>query len=173
MAVLRAPSSAAAYDAAMALAAGGVRGIEVTFSTPGAAAAIRRIRAAQGPGLLVGAGTVLSAEHVAEAADAGAAFLVSPGNDPEVAAAMRSAGPAACLGALTPTEVMAAWRSGADIVKLFPASLGGPSYLRSLRGPLPHIPLMPTGGVVPANLRAWLDARSHRGRRRRRIVRGR
>lgn len=158
VAVLRAPSSAAAYDAAMALAAGGVRGIEVTYSTPGAAAAIRRIRAAQGSGLLVGAGTVLSAEHVTEAADAGAAFLVSPGNDPEVAAAMRSAGPASCLGALTPTEVMVAWRSGADIVKLFPASLGGPSYLRSLRGPLPHIPLMPTGGVVPANLRAWLDA---------------
>lgn len=158
IAVLRAPSPETAYDAVMTLADGGITGIEVTYSTPGAAAVIERLQAAGRPELLIGAGTILSAGQAAEAAGAGASFLVSPGYDPEVAAAMRAAGTAVFFGALTPSEVMRAWQGGADVVKLFPASLGGPAYLRSIRGPLPHVPLLPTGGVDPASLGAWLAA---------------
>jgi 2-dehydro-3-deoxyphosphogluconate aldolase/(4S)-4-hydroxy-2-oxoglutarate aldolase len=95
--------------------------------------------------------------QVREAVAAGARYLVSPGLDAEVAAAMADSGLLSMVGALTPSEVMAARRVG-DVVKLFPGSLGGPAYLKALRGPFPNVPFMPTGGVSRDNVRAWLDA---------------
>lgn len=158
IAVLRAPSSESAVRAAETLVSEGITGIEVTYSTPDAAAAITRIRANHGDAVYLGAGTVLTKAHAREAVDAGAEFLVSPGIDADVATTMVGLGVPAMLGALTPTEVMRASALGATVVKVFPASLGGPSYLAALRAPFPDVPLMPTGGVNAANLVDWFRA---------------
>jgi len=158
VAVLRAPSAELAIRATEALIAGGVTAIEVTFSTPDPTLAIAEIVRRHGDGVYIGAGTITQPEQARAAADAGAQFLVSPGSVPAIAHAMLTTGLVTMLGALTPTEMMVAVSLGADVVKVFPASLGGPSYLRSLRGPFPDVPLMPTGGVNLANLREWFDA---------------
>lgn len=158
LAVLRAPSADAALHTADALIRGGVTGIEVTYSTPDAPAVIRELLARHGDGAYVGAGTVTTAAEAEAAADAGAAFLVSPGTLPDLTAAMRATGAVVMTGALTPTEVMTALELEVDVVKIFPASLGGPAYLGALRGPFPHAPLMPTGGVTPDNLAGWFQA---------------
>ncbi len=158
VAVLRAPTAAAAVHAVDALVAGGVTGIEITYSTPDAAQVIREIRQRHGDSVYLGAGTVLTLDQVAQAADAGAEFLVSPGTDPEIVGAMLRTGACVLAGALTPSEVMAAQRLGAHVVKVFPASLGGPAYLKALRGPFPDTPFVPTGGVSAANLGEWLAA---------------
>jgi len=158
IAVVRAPSADSAVRAADALLAGGVSGIEITFSTPDAPSAIRRIADRHGAAVLLGAGTVTTPEQAAQAADAGARFLVSPGTRRRLTEAMRATGLLVLTGALTPSEVMAAVEYGADVGKIFPASLGGPAFLRSLRGPFPDVPLMPTGGVTPENVGEWLDA---------------
>jgi 2-dehydro-3-deoxyphosphogluconate aldolase/(4S)-4-hydroxy-2-oxoglutarate aldolase len=157
-AVLRAPAAAAALDAIDALVRGGITGIEVTYSTPDAAAVIAEAIRRHGDVAYVGAGTVTAAAQAREAADAGAAFLVSPGTVPALAAQMRATGAVAMTGALTPTEVMTATAAGVDVVKIFPASAVGPSFLRALRGPFPDVPLMPTGGVTPENLAEWFAA---------------
>ena len=158
VAVLRAPSADAAVSTVDALVRGGVTGVEITYSTPGAAEAIGRVAYRYGDAVYLGAGTVLRAEQAGEAVEAGARFLVSPGSDPALAEAMTATGAAIMLGALTPTEVMTAWRLGSAAVKIFPASLGGPGYLRSLRGPFPDVPFMPTGGVNAGNLADWYRA---------------
>ena len=158
VAVMRAPSPEAALSGVGALVEGGVRAIEVTYSTPRAPWVIARVREEYGDEVVVGAGTVTAPRQASEAADAGAQFLVSPGTTPTVAEAMRASGTPYALGALTPSEVMLAVELGADLVKLFPGSLGGPGHLRALRGPFPDLPFMPTGGVSVANARAWLDA---------------
>jgi 2-dehydro-3-deoxyphosphogluconate aldolase/(4S)-4-hydroxy-2-oxoglutarate aldolase len=158
IAVLRAPSAAAAVQAVDALVRGGVTGVEITYSTPDAEAAIAEVADRHGDAVLLGAGTLTRPEQAERAVAAGARFLVSPGTEPELAKAMRATGALVMLGALTPSEVMAASALGADVVKIFPASLGGPAYLRSLRGPFPDIPLMPTGGVNSDNLAEWLRA---------------
>lgn len=158
IAVLRAPSPEAAIDAVDALVAGGVTGIEITYSTPQPAEVIREIARRHGAGVYLGAGTITKPEQAAEVAEAGAQFLVSPGTVPAVAAAMLATGRVTMLGALTPTEIMTALDLGADVVKVFPASLGGPAYLKSLRGPFPDAPLMPTGGVNASNIREWFAA---------------
>lgn len=158
LAVLRAPSPDSALEAAEAIIRGGIPGIEVTYSTPDAPAVIRELIRRHGDRAHIGAGTVTTAEQARAAADAGAAFLVSPGTLPALTRAMRDTGAVVMTGALTPTEVMLALDSGADVVKIFPASLGGPSYLSALRGPFPDAPLMPTGGVNPDNLAAWFAA---------------
>lgn len=119
---------------------------------------IAAVSEAHGEEVLLGAGTVTTPAHASEAADAGARFLVSPGLDDEVVAAMLATGLTTMAGALTPTEVMRATRLGVDVVKVFPGSLGGPSYLRSLRGPFPDVPFMPTGGVSAANVGDWFAA---------------
>lgn len=157
-AVLRAPSATVALEAIAALAQGGITGIEVTYSTPEAAAVIAEAIRRHGDALYVGAGTVTTPAQAREAADAGAAFLVSPGTLPDLTAAMTATGAVTMTGALTPTEVMLAMEAGADIVKIFPASWVGPSFVRALRGPFPHVPLMPTGGVTPQNLVEWFAA---------------
>ena len=158
LAVLRAPDADTALDAIGALLRGGVTGIEVTYSTPDAARVISEAIARHGTSALVGAGTVTTPAQAREAADAGAAFLVSPGTRQPLAEAMRATGAVVMTGALTPSEVMAALELGSDFVKIFPASLGGPGYLRALRGPFPDLALMPTGGVNPGNLGAWFAA---------------
>ncbi|MBT2474434.1 bifunctional 4-hydroxy-2-oxoglutarate aldolase/2-dehydro-3-deoxy-phosphogluconate aldolase, partial [Microbacterium sp. ISL-103] len=147
LAVLRAPSPELALEASEAIIRGGVTGIEVTFSTPDAPAVIRELIARHGDAAYIGAGTVTTVEQAALAADAGAEFLVSPGTLPALTRAMLDTGRVVMTGAMTPTEVMGALELGVDVVKIFPASLGGPSYLGALRGPFPDAPLMPTGGV--------------------------
>jgi 2-dehydro-3-deoxyphosphogluconate aldolase / (4S)-4-hydroxy-2-oxoglutarate aldolase len=158
VAVVRAPDPDSALAGIGALVAGGVRAVEVTYSTPDAAAVIAQLRGELGDDVVVGAGTVTSAEQAAESAAAGAEFLVSPGTTERVAAAMRETGVPFALGTLTPSEVMAAVELGAAMVKVFPGSVGGPAYLRALREPFPDVPLMPTGGVSPGTVREWLDA---------------
>jgi 2-dehydro-3-deoxyphosphogluconate aldolase/(4S)-4-hydroxy-2-oxoglutarate aldolase len=156
--VLRAPSADAGVRATDALVAGGVTGIEITYSTPDAAAVIREVRRRHGDWVHLGAGTVLEPRQAREAVESGAEFLVSPGTDAEVAGAMLGTGVTVLSGALTPSEVMTALRLGVHVVKLFPASLGGPAYLKALRGPFPQADFVPTGGVTAANLGEWLAA---------------
>jgi 2-dehydro-3-deoxyphosphogluconate aldolase/(4S)-4-hydroxy-2-oxoglutarate aldolase len=158
VAVVRAPDPDSALAGIGALVAGGVRAVEVTYSTPDAASLITQLRRDLGDGVVVGAGTVTSSEQAAESAAAGAEFLVSPGTTDRVAAAMRETGVPFALGTLTPSEVMRAVELGADMVKVFPGSVGGPAFLRALREPFPDVPLMPTGGVSTSTVREWLDA---------------
>jgi len=146
--VVRATSAKQAIAAAVAVAAGGISIVEVTMTVPGALDAITQLVKTLGREVIVGAGTVLDAEAARQCFDAGAEFLVSPGLDLGTVKAANQAGKLIMAGALTPTEVITAWKGGADFVKVFPASaVGGPSYLKALRGPLPQIPLVPTGGV--------------------------
>jgi 2-dehydro-3-deoxyphosphogluconate aldolase/(4S)-4-hydroxy-2-oxoglutarate aldolase len=158
VAVVRAPDPDSAVRGVEALVAGGVIGIEITYSTPDAASVIAELGRRHGNGIVLGAGTVLTLGQVTEAAEAGASFLVCPGSDDELAEAMRATGLAVLLGALTPSEVMHTLKLGADAVKIFPASLGGPSYVRALRGPFPDVPFIPTGGVNAGNVGDWLSA---------------
>jgi len=157
VAVIRAASADAALGMSQALVRGGVMGIEITFSTPGAPDAIARAKRDL-PQALVGAGTVLDLAQLDAAANAGASFLVSPHFDEALVRAARERRIPYLAGALTPTEIVHAWRAGVSCVKLFPGSVVGPSYVKALRGPLPHIPLMPTGGVDEANLGDWFAA---------------
>ena len=146
--VVRATSAKQAIAAAVAVAAGGISIVEVTMTVPGALDAITELVKTLGREVIVGAGTVLDAEAARQCFDAGAEFLVSPGLDLGTVKAANQAGKLIMAGALTPTEVITAWKGGADFVKVFPASaVGGASYLKALRGPLPQIPLVPTGGV--------------------------
>ena len=146
--VVRATSAKQAISAAVAVAAGGITIVEVTMTVPGALDAISQLIKALGSEVIVGAGTVLDAQAARQCFDAGAEFLVSPGLDLGTIKAANDAGKLIMAGALTPTEVITAWKAGADFVKVFPASaVGGPGYLKALRGPLPQVPLVPTGGV--------------------------
>jgi 2-dehydro-3-deoxyphosphogluconate aldolase/(4S)-4-hydroxy-2-oxoglutarate aldolase len=138
-----------------ALIRGGVELVEVTIDTPGALAAVER---AAGNGHTVGVGTVVSAEQVEACAAGGARFVVSPGLIPEVIDAAQGLGLEPLPGVFTATEVLAAAAAGARMMKLFPASCGGPSYLRALRGPFPGIPLVPTGGVRIEEIPAYFEA---------------
>lgn len=159
VAVLRAPTADGARRAVTALVAGGIEAVEVTYTTPDAAEVVGWAVREYGDRIVVGAGTLTDRAQAREATDAGARFLVSPGNDPDVTDAMVATGLLAMPGALTPTEVMAvAGRGDVDVVKIFPGSLGGPSYLKALRGPFPQVRFMPTGGVSPATLGEWLAA---------------
>jgi len=158
VAIVRLTGAAPLIAVAQALAEGGIRSLEVTLTTPGALDAIAACRARFGDGVVVGAGTVLDAAQARRCMDAGAQFLVSPGFDPEVVAAARAGGALAMPGAMTPTEIVAAWRAGADVVKVFPARALGPTYISDLLAPLPDVPLMPTGGVDATNVAAYLRA---------------
>jgi 2-dehydro-3-deoxyphosphogluconate aldolase/(4S)-4-hydroxy-2-oxoglutarate aldolase len=158
IAVLRAPTPEAALETIAALVRGGITGIEVTYTTPGAGSVIRQAQQQWSGEIVIGAGTVTSIGQVSDAVRAGAEFLVSPGVRPVVATEMVSTGLPTVLGALTPSEVMAARDLGALAIKLFPASLGGPALLRALRGPFPDVLWVPTGGVSPSNLAEWLHS---------------
>lgn len=156
VAVLRANGAASAAAAARAIVAGGVRAIEITMTVPDAYDVMRQL--AGDGSLILGAGTVLTAEEVNACVEAGARFIVSPTCCPEVIARAKDHDVVAIPGAMTPTEVLAAWNHGADMVKIFPAARLGPEYLSDLRGPLPDIPLVPTGGITDENALAYLDA---------------
>ena len=140
---------------AAALYAGGIRILEITMDSPGALESIAVLRNGS---MLIGAGTVMSREDGMAAVDAGASFVVSPHLDAAVVDAVAASGVPVIPGGLTPSEIVTAWGAGASAVKVFPSVAGGPEYLRALRGPLGHIPLIPTGGVTLDNARAFLDA---------------
>jgi 2-dehydro-3-deoxyphosphogluconate aldolase / (4S)-4-hydroxy-2-oxoglutarate aldolase len=141
-----------------ALMEGGIRAVEVTMTTRGALEALAKCRAALGDSAMLGAGTVLDAETARMAVSAGASFVVGPTLCPEMIRTCRRYDVASIPGAYTPTEIVAAWEAGADLVKVFPAGLLGPAYVRELRGPLPHLRLMPTGGVTLDNAGDFLAA---------------
>jgi 2-dehydro-3-deoxyphosphogluconate aldolase/(4S)-4-hydroxy-2-oxoglutarate aldolase len=140
------------------LLAGGITVLEVTMNSAGVLDAIKMLTAEYGERLLIGAGTVLETEQVKQAAAAGACFAVAPDTCPEIIRAAQDHGLEPIPGALTPTEIMQAYRAGARLVKLFPAPLGGPDYLRQVRAPLDMIHFIPTGGIDASNVRAYLDA---------------
>src|ERR671916_2441134 len=158
LAVVRGESRRAALEVVGALIEGGVLGIEITFTTPEAVRVIRDLDEEYGDSILLGAGTVTTDEQVERAAEAGASFLVSPGSDPKLLPAMLGTGLLVLPGVLTPSEVMLARRLGAQAVKLFPGSSGGPSYLKALLGPFPDISFVPTGGVSVDNVQDWFAA---------------
>jgi 2-dehydro-3-deoxyphosphogluconate aldolase/(4S)-4-hydroxy-2-oxoglutarate aldolase len=143
---------------AEALAAGGVRAIEVTMTVPRAASLIEELSRSLPDGFIVGAGTVLDAATAREVIDAGARFVVSPVFRPAVLQVCQEREVAAVPGCFTPTEILDAWEAGADIVKVFPATALGPGYFSDLRGPLPQVRLMPTGGVTRDNAGEWIRA---------------
>lgn len=147
VAVLRAPNGEILADVAAALLAGGVEAIEVTFTVPGAHRVIEHVADRLGDKILLGAGTVLDPETARIALLAGAEYIVTPTVNVKVIELCRRYDKAVLPGALTPTEVLTAWEAGADIVKIFPSELTGPGYLKALRGPLPQVRVMPTGGV--------------------------
>ena len=158
VAILRGCAPDRISDIAAALAEGGVRLMEITLNSPGALESIRQLSNAMGDRMLVGAGTVLTAAEAEAAVDAGARFIISPTLDIETIRRTRQLGAVSIPGAFTPTEILTAYRNGADIIKVFPAGSSGAAYFKELRGPLPHIPLMPTGGVNLDNIRDFKAA---------------
>jgi 2-dehydro-3-deoxyphosphogluconate aldolase/(4S)-4-hydroxy-2-oxoglutarate aldolase len=146
--VVRAPSAEAAVRAVQAIYDGGIRAAEITMTVPGALRALEKVADALGDKIVLGAGTVLDAETVRAAMLAGAEFFVSPGLKLATIEMARRYSKVSIPGALTPTEVLAAWDAGADIVKIFPCgNVGGPKYIKALKAPFPHIEMIPTGGV--------------------------
>lgn len=141
-----------------ALAAGGVRALEVTMTVPRAIEMIREIAPTLPAGFLFGAGTVLDADTAHRVIDAGAQFVVSPVFRRAVIDACHEHDVPALPGCMTPTEILDAWEAGADIVKVFPATTFGPGYLKDVRAPLPQVKLMPTGGVTLDNAGEWIRA---------------
>jgi 2-dehydro-3-deoxyphosphogluconate aldolase/(4S)-4-hydroxy-2-oxoglutarate aldolase len=159
VAIGRRLAPAAIVEVAEAVRRGGVRAFELTLDGDGALEAISELCGRFSPDeMLVGAGTVLDVAAAARAVDAGARFLVSPHTDPELVTWAATRGIPAFPGALTPTEILGAWRAGAAGVKLFPASAVGPSFVREHRGPFRDIPLIPTGGVTAETAPAYIAA---------------
>jgi 2-dehydro-3-deoxyphosphogluconate aldolase/(4S)-4-hydroxy-2-oxoglutarate aldolase len=146
--VVRAASPRQAMLAVEAVCAGGIPIVEVTMTVPGAVELIAQLSKSVGSEVLIGAGTVLDADTARRCVDAGAEFIVSPGFDLETVKFANRAGKLMMAGALTPTEVIAAWKAGSDFVKIFPCgSVGGAKYIKALKAPLPQVPMIPTGGV--------------------------
>ena len=158
VAIIRTQDSSAVGGVVDALARGGLRALEVTMTVPRAIELIEEIVPTLPPDFLFGAGTVLDADTVHRAARAGAQFIVSPVLRPEVIKAAHDNGIPVLPGCFTPTEILTAWELGADLVKVFPATSVGPGYLRDIRGPLPQVKLVPTGGVSVDNAGDWLRA---------------
>ncbi len=157
IALIRADSPDGLLDCARALAAGGLTSIELTMTTPGAIRMLEKATA-ELPDFLFGLGTVLDAETARAGILAGAKFIVTPGARLDVVTmCQRYSVPIFC-GAFTPTEVIAVWEAGADAAKIFPAEFFGPNYIKSLKGPLPHVEMVPTGGVNETNVGEFLKA---------------
>lgn len=158
IAILRLNSIEFLGEIARALVGGGVRSIELTMTTPKALDGIALLaRELEGSGI-VGVGTVLDANACRLAVEAGAEFVVSPGFDESVHATAKEMGKLSMPGAMTPTEILHAWTAGADVVKIFPSAGLGPSFFRDVLAPLPHVKLMPTGGVSARNVGEWIKA---------------
>jgi len=160
IAIIRADSSEQLVEAAGALLAGGVTAMEVTMTTPNALEVITAVTRKFGEAILMGVGTVIDPETARKAVAAGAEFIVTPVTKPDVIAAANALGKPIASGAFTPTECLLAHESGADFVKLFPAEIGGPAYIKSLLAPLPMLRIVPTGGVTPETAEAFLKAGS-------------
>ncbi|HEY3377568.1 MAG TPA: bifunctional 4-hydroxy-2-oxoglutarate aldolase/2-dehydro-3-deoxy-phosphogluconate aldolase [Armatimonadota bacterium] len=156
--ILRHFSAATVCELALAAAQGGLTTLEITMNTPDAPAVIRQARAVAGHLLNIGAGTVCTLDDFTHARQAGAEFIVTPVLVPEVIQACRAEGVPIFPGAFTPTEIYQAWALGAAMVKVFPAQQLGPAYIRDLKGPLPQIPLLPTGGVTLDTLADFVRA---------------
>jgi 2-dehydro-3-deoxyphosphogluconate aldolase/(4S)-4-hydroxy-2-oxoglutarate aldolase len=157
--VLRARSAGQAHAVVQAMLAGGVTVVEVTMTVPGAVDLLRELKNEYGTKCLLGSGTVTTAAQAQATIDAGAEFVVSPSLHPEVIAATKANNKLSIPGALTPTEAITAWESGADYVKIFPCSaMGGASYLKSLLAPFPFLKLIPTGGVTLETAESFLRA---------------
>ncbi len=158
VAVVRASESPQLVEVVKALADGGVTVAEITMTVPGALEVVRQVRKELGDRVLIGAGTILDAETARAALLAGAEFLVSPTLNLEVIRMCRRYDKIVMPGAFTPTEILSAWEAGADIVKVFPADVVGPAFFKAIRGPLPQVRVMPTGGVDLKTATAFLQA---------------
>jgi len=156
IAVIRMSDTQKLIKTTEAIKEGGVRAIEITMTTPSAIEIITEMSKKKSPGVLIGAGTVLDSGTAVQAIHAGADFIVSPILNLEVIKACRRYDTFVAPGALTPTEILTAWENGADIVKVFPATSVGPKYFQDLKGPLPQIRLMPTGGVNLDNAKEFI-----------------
>lgn len=157
--VVRGDSTEIARRAILAILKGGIPVLEVTMTVPGAVQMIRELTREVGSEALIGAGTVLDAKTAQQCMEAGAQFIVSPALDLGTISYCRERGIAIMPGALTPTEIVSAWSAGADFVKVFPAgALGGASYIKSLKAPLPQIEVVPTGGVSLKNAAEFIKA---------------
>jgi 2-dehydro-3-deoxyphosphogluconate aldolase / (4S)-4-hydroxy-2-oxoglutarate aldolase len=158
VAIVRSHDSAHLVQVAKALADGGISIIEITMTVPDAVEVVRQVRRGLGDHVLVGAGTVLDPETARAVLLAGAEYIVAPTVNVEVIRLCQRYGKLVMPGAFTPTEILTAWEAGADIVKVFPADTVGPAFFKALRGPLPHIRLMATGGVDLTTAAAFLNA---------------
>jgi 2-dehydro-3-deoxyphosphogluconate aldolase/(4S)-4-hydroxy-2-oxoglutarate aldolase len=158
VAVVRSPDSQQLVEVACALADGGVSVVEITMSVPNALDVLRQVRQALGDRVLLGAGTVLDPETARAVLLAGAEYIVAPTVNLEVIKLCQRYDKLVMPGAFTPTEILGAWEAGADIVKVFPAEVLGPPFFKALRGPLPQVRLMPTGGVDLTTAAAFLKA---------------
>lgn len=158
VAIIRTKDPARVFDIVSALAEGGVKTLEVTMTVPGAVEVIREVAKALPEGILLGAGTVLDADTVHRVVDAGARFVVAPVFDVGTVRACQERDVPVMPGCYTPTEMLQAWRAGADLIKVFPATSLGPGYLKDVAAPLPQLKLVPTGGVTPQNAGAWIAA---------------
>lgn len=158
VAVIRLSDAGRLRAVAEALAEGGVRTLEVTMTVPGAVALIEDLASSMPSEFLIGAGTILDAETARAVILAGARFLVSPVFKPGVIEMGHRYDVAVMPGCFTPTEILAAWEAGADVVKVFPATALGPGFFKDIHGPLPHVRLMPTGGVTRENAADWIRA---------------
>lgn len=157
--VLRLASPKYAMVAAEAVYAGGIPIVEVTMTVPKALELIEKLTTSMGGQVLIGAGTVTDADTARRCVDAGAQFLVGPAFDAEMVAFANRQGTLVMAGGLTPTEVLNAWRQGSDMVKVFPCgNVGGPKYIRALKGPFPQVAMVPTGGVSLATAAAFIHA---------------
>jgi 2-dehydro-3-deoxyphosphogluconate aldolase / (4S)-4-hydroxy-2-oxoglutarate aldolase len=157
--VLRARNAGQAHAVVQAMLAGGVTVVEVTMTVPGAVELLAELKREYEGQLLLGSGTVTTADQAEATIEAGAEFVVSPSFHPAVIAVTKAHKKLSIPGALTPTEVITAWEAGADYVKIFPCSaMGGASYLRSLLAPFPHLKLIPTGGVTHHTAVSFLEA---------------
>ena len=158
VAIVRSDSASGLIETVRALSAGGVRAVEVTMTTPGALEAIAAAAGEAHGRYIIGAGSVLDAAAAGAAIDAGAEFLVAPNVCVEAIELAKARGKVICPGALTPTEIAAAWNARADVVKVFPASHFGAAYLEAILAPMPHLRLMPVGGVNLDNAAAFIRA---------------
>ena len=157
VAVVRTPDDTGVIRAIEALSNAGIRCFEITMTISGAVELLRAVTTER-PDLLIGAGTVLNEQQAGDCIEAGAKFIVSPVFSSDVVRRAQSLGTVVIPGALTPTEVMRAWTSGADLVKIFPAARLGPRYLKDLKAPLPEVKLVPTGGITADNIQDYLNA---------------
>ncbi|MCR4401594.1 MAG: bifunctional 4-hydroxy-2-oxoglutarate aldolase/2-dehydro-3-deoxy-phosphogluconate aldolase [Firmicutes bacterium] len=158
VAVIRAQSAESLMDVVAALRRGGLRAVEITMTTPDAIDVIRQTSRKFGDDVLVGVGSVLDPETARLAILAGAQFVVGPVLNKDVIATCRRYSKVAVPGAFTPTEILAAWEAGADVVKVFPATKLGPAYLKDVKGPLPQVLLTPTGGIDLSNAGEFIKA---------------